>query len=190
MKRFTKTIMVSNVPTTKKISAGKFKIGNNDPYGTQNERPAVEVEVDEFEIGETPITFDQYDEFCEATDREKPSDEGWGRGNRPVININWHDAQAYCAWLSQVTGDEYRLPTEVEWEYACRAGTTTRFFFGDNKEDLTDYAVFDTEKTEPVGTKDPNAWGLYDMLGNVWEWTSSPYTPDYTHLENSSDEQG
>jgi formylglycine-generating enzyme required for sulfatase activity len=113
--------------------------------------------------------------------RAKPSDEGWGRGNRPVVNVSWHDAQAYCAWLSEQTGRAYRLPSEAEWEYACRAGTTMPFHFGSRI--TTDQANFDGNSTYndspkgefrakimPVGSFPPNAFGLYDMHGNVWEW--------------------
>lgn len=131
-----------------------------------------------FAIGQYPVTFAEYDAFCEATGREQPNDHGWGRGRRPVINISWEDAMAYAAWLSTQTGAPYRLPAEAEWEYACRAGTPTRYCFGNDARGLGDYAWFAGNaggQTHPVGEKRPNPWGLYDRHGNVWEWTGSMY---------------
>ncbi|KOR28189.1 hypothetical protein TI04_11600, partial [Achromatium sp. WMS2] len=110
-------------------------------------------------------------------------DRGWGRGNRPVINVTWDDAVAYTKWLSQQTGKDYRLPTEAQWEYAARAGSTSRYFFGDDANRLGDYAWYDgnsNSKTHPVGQKQPNAWGLYDVHGNVWEWTQDRWHGDYS----------
>ena len=101
-----------------------------------------------------------------------PEDQGWGRGRRPVINVSWDDAQAYLAWLSRKTGQSYRLLSEAEWEYCCRAGTATPNYAG-SEGDLADIAWFNDNserRTQPVGQKRCNAWGLYDMLGNVWEW--------------------
>ena len=88
------------------------------------------VSVSAFAMGRYEVTFAEYDKFADATGRGKPDDRGWGRGNRPIINVNWHDATAYAAWLSTETGKEYRLPTEAEWEYAARAGTETKYWWG------------------------------------------------------------
>ena len=113
-----------------------------------------------------------------------------GPGNRPVINVSWEDARAYCAWLIEQTGRGYRLPTEAEWEYACRAGTATPFHFGPHI--TTDQANFDGDytyngspkgeyraQTWPVGSFPPNVFGLYDMHGNVWEWCQDTWRESY-----------
>jgi Zn-finger protein len=136
----------------------------------------------DFEIAKYPVTFEEYDLFCEDTGKEKPDDEGWGRGNRPVINVSWHNAKVYCEWLSEKTGENYRLPTEAEWEYSCRAGTTTKWSFGDDESELEKYAWYNKNsdgKTHEVGQKPPNPWGLYDMHGNVWEWCEDDYVDSY-----------
>jgi len=148
---------------------GVFRMGQDDsPYG--DEKPAHEVAVSTFSIGQYPVTFEEYDKFCDATERKKPSDSGWGRETRPVINISWEDAVAYCKWLSEQTGEHYRLLTEAEWEYACRATSNTRYCYGDDEQRLGEYAWYSSNaggKTHPVGEKLPNAWQLYDMHGNV-----------------------
>jgi formylglycine-generating enzyme required for sulfatase activity len=126
------------------------------------------------------VTFTEYDHFCDAMKREKPGDVGWGRGKRPVINVSWRDATLYCDWLAKETGQPYRLPSEAEWEYACRAGTTTRYAFGDaiTPKDAN-YSESKLGKTTEVGSYPPNAWGLYDMHGNVWEWVEDVWHESY-----------
>ncbi|OAD21851.1 Sulphatase-modifying factor domain protein [Candidatus Thiomargarita nelsonii] len=126
------------------------------------------------------VTFAEYDKFAKATGREKPYDRGWGRGNRPVINVSWHDATAYAEWLSQQTGQKYRLPTEAEWEYAARAGTETKYWWGndlgENKANCSNGSCKDRfEYTAPVGSFAANPFGIYDTAGNVWEWVCSEY---------------
>ncbi|MBM4031026.1 MAG: formylglycine-generating enzyme family protein [Planctomycetes bacterium] len=116
----------------------------------------------------------------------------WGHGRRPIIQMTWFDAMTYCRWLWQKTRRKHRLPTEAEWEHACRAGTTTRYFFGDDPAKLDDYAWFEEnsagdtgeQMTHPVGEKKPNPWGLHDMLGNVAEWVLDFYSPT-AYAENA-----
>lgn len=137
-----------------------------------------------FYLDKYPVTFDQYDKFCEATGREKPSDHGWGRGNLPVI-VTWDDANAYAKWAGR------RLPTEAEYEYAERGGATTDFFWGNDDTQAVNYAWYSDDgnpHTHPVGQKQPNPYGLYDIVGNVWEWCSDWYA--YYANSPSIDPQG
>ncbi len=163
------------------LPGGRFVMGDQSGAGPENARPAHEVELDSFGIGRYPVTFAEFDEFCMATGRARPKDEGWGRARRPVVNVSWQDASDYCEWLSRQTGRNYRLPTEAEWEYACRAGCGAAYCFGDDPGQLDRYAWHSAnagQRTQPVGGKHPNAWGLHDMHGNVWEWCADWYAKD------------
>jgi formylglycine-generating enzyme required for sulfatase activity len=149
-----------------KIPAGKFQMGDS-AQGVHT------VTLDSFYMSKTLVTFHQYDLFCEETGREKPGDEGWGRGDRPVIYVSWNDANDFCKWLSAKIGEYVHLPTEAQWEYACRAGTT-----GDRYGKLDEIAWYKDNsdgKTHPVAQKKPNAFGFYDMLGNAGEWCNDFY---------------
>ena len=167
------------------LPPGRFLMGSPDGDETANpaERPRHEVRIARpFAIGRFPVTFADYDRFCAVAGRNKPGDQGWGRDRYPVINCSWEDAIAYCLWLSGQTGRTYRLPSEAEWEYACRAGTATRWSCGDDEKALADHAWFDGNsggRIHPVGEKAANPWGLHDMHGNVWEWVQDHWHDNY-----------
>lgn len=179
------------------IPEGTFTMGSNASTKA-SEKPAKTVKVSAFWMGAFEITHDQFDVFfkdentsqgskVDAVTRPTPQyiDLSWdmGRdGGFPVNSMSVDAAMMFCRWLYQHTGIFYRLPTEAEWEYACRAGSKTNYFFGNDPAQLAQYAWFKTnskEKYQKVGTKKPNAWGLYDMLGNVSEWTMDQYAADY-----------
>jgi formylglycine-generating enzyme required for sulfatase activity len=154
------------------VPAGSFTMGSNS-HGSEMPAHAVTINTP-FAVGRFPVTFAEWDA---AALPHRPSDRAWGRDRRPVINVSWEDAKAYVSWLSQKTGKAYRLLSEAEWEYCCRAGTTTTFATGDTITQLQ--AQFSAKETTEVGKFPPNAWGLYDMHGNVWEWCEDNWHADY-----------
>ncbi|WP_417553145.1 SUMF1/EgtB/PvdO family nonheme iron enzyme [Marinomonas fungiae] len=172
-------------PKVEKIAPAKFKMGDINNSGDANESPVHEVDIPTgFYFSKNEVTFTQYDRFAKATGRIAPPDNGWGRENRPVINVSWYDAKAYTAWLSEQTGAEYRLPTEIEWEYSARAGSTTAYWYGN--EVKPGYSVCDScgsqwdgVSTAPVGSQASNPLGIFDMHGNVAEWVEDCYHDNY-----------
>lgn len=181
------------MPEMIQITGGTFTMGDMAEEGDSNELPLHQVSVADYAIASHEVTFDLYDLFAISTGRDLPGDEGWGRGTHPVTNVSWEDAQALAAWLSEQTGRVFRLPSEAEWEYAARAGTDSPFANGATiTREYANYGPTDCcakgpgqsgrdkwDYTSPVGSFEPNQWGLYDTVGNVWEWTQDCWNPTY-----------
>ena len=191
------------------IPGGTFVMGSppNEPNRDEDEGPQHRVKIRPFWMGKCEVTWDEFDLFAFSLDllEAEPSNEsnndtdkadavtrptppytdmtfGYGHDGYPALCMTHHAAMEYCYWLSKKTGKTYRLPTEAEWEYACRAGTTTAYFFGDSPEHLDDYAwYFDNSDAtpHPVGKKKPNPWGLYDICGNVSEYCIDHYDKNF-----------
>jgi formylglycine-generating enzyme required for sulfatase activity len=194
------------------VEAGSFEMGSID--GLPDEQPVHTVHITRpFYIAKYTVTFDEYDKFYYdnlGTGIRKPDDEGLGRGNRPV-EVTWCNAVAYCNWLSKKEGltpcysgkgklvkcdfsaDGYRLPTEAEWEYAARGGSKSLDYIyagSDNPDDVAWYADNSGGQIHPVGQKQPNELGLYDMSGNIWEWCCDWYAEDYYASSPANDPEG
>jgi len=167
------------------VPAGRFLMGSPDDEVNRydDEGPQHEVAIEtRFALARFALTFDEYDAFCAATERDMPGDEDWGRDRHPVINVSWEDAKDWCAWMAERARAAYRLPSEAEWEYACRAGTTTRYWMGD------DIAPEDANldgsghaRTVPVDHPEyrRNPFDLWQMHGNVWEWCEDDFEDNY-----------
>ncbi|MFT6917178.1 MAG: sulfatase activating formylglycine-generating enzyme [Motiliproteus sp.] len=172
-------------PNMISIPAGSFDMGDLDRNGDDNELPVHRVTFEHrFALSQHEVSFAEYDLFARSTGRPLPADEGWGRGERPAINISWNDANAYTDWIRQQTGQPYRLPSEAEWEYAARGGNQTLYWWGNevgsNNAACDDCgSAFDGIKTAPGGSFSANPFGLHDMNGNVYEWVSDCYNPTY-----------
>ena len=164
------------------IPAGRFRMGDLSGAGADDEKPVHEVAIARpFALSKYEITFADYDKF---TYPNKVDDKGWGRGRRPVIGVYWDDANEYAAWLSAQTGKRYRLATEAEWEYAARAGSSTKYSWGNdigsNRANCdNEYCGDRWDYTAPAGSFSANAWGLHDMHGNVWEWVQDCWNDSY-----------
>ncbi|MER2267663.1 formylglycine-generating enzyme family protein [Methylobacterium oxalidis] len=167
------------------VPAGKFMMGSPLTERLRNaaEGPLHEVTVEALAVSKFEITFDDWDACVTAAVCRHVVDS-WGRGNMPVINVNWRDAKRYAAWLKLRTGKEYRLLSEAEWEYAARAGTSTYYSWGDVPATGEANCVecgssWDGKQTAPAGSFKPNLFGLHDMLGNVWEWVEDSWHDTY-----------
>lgn len=173
------------------VEGGQFMMGDSFGDGNKSELPVHQVTLDGFAVGMHEVTFDQYDKFCDATGIEKPSDEEWGRGNRPVINVSWHDANAFAEWLSKQNKQKFNLPSEAQWEYFARAGTTGRYWMGNKigkNAAQCDNCInkFEPKQTVPVGSFRPNPWGIYDTAGNVNEWCQDNRHKNYQGAPDDS----
>ncbi|GJE32590.1 Hercynine oxygenase [Methylobacterium oxalidis] len=167
------------------ISGGKFMMGSaeDEPFRSATEGPAHEVTIATFAVSRFEVTFDEWD-ACVAAAACRRAADGWGRGTMPVVNVTWRDAKQYATWLSRTTGKNYRLLTEAEWEYAARAGGKTPYSWGDdptgaNANCAECGSVWDSTQTAVVGSFKPNAFGLHDMHGNVWEWVEDCWHDNY-----------
>ena len=187
---------ITPLPTWVEIPAGEFKMGSDK--GGSNEKPVHTVKITAFSMSQHETTFEQYDYFVwkmrqanikqvidgKEMEYRYPFDESWGRGKQPVINVSWNDAQAYTNWVSKEISQTCRLPSEAEWEYAARAGTETAYPWGDdvgkNNANCNGCgSEWDAKQTAPVGSFNPNSFGLNDMHGNVWEWVQDLYHDRY-----------
>jgi len=165
------------------IPGGVFQMGSpeTEEGRCKREGPVHEVKVPSFYLGRYPVTNEEYGRFLVANKGMKEP-EYWGdrrfnQSRQPVVGVSWKDAQRYALWAG------LRLPSEAEWEYACRAGTSTRYYSGDSEADLDRVGWYDKNsgnQLHPVGEKEPNAFGLYDMHGNVWEWVEDDWHGSYT----------
>lgn len=164
------------------ISSGEFQMGSNKgtAYGKGDAMPVHTVYLGSYYVSKYEVTFDQYDKFCEETGKTKPNSHTWGRGNMPVMNVNWNDAKAFCDWLSNKTGKNIHLPTEAQWEYAARGAYQRDYPWGNSKP-TNDLCVFLSHGPKEVDVcplgKSP--FGIYNMAGNVAEWCSDFYEGTY-----------
>ncbi|WP_420265237.1 formylglycine-generating enzyme family protein [Candidatus Magnetominusculus dajiuhuensis] len=188
------------------VKGGCFQMGDSVGDGDPNERPVHEVCVNDFSMGKYEVTNDQFKKFRPG--HKSGTFEGISLDDpkQPVVNVSWEDAVEYAKWLSSKTGHAYRLPTEAEWEYAARAGSTAAYFWGNDPNEACKYAnVADATAQKkypkwrafncddgnlvaaPVGSFKPNAFGLYDMLGNAWEWVEDVYSAEaYSKLPKNN----
>jgi len=176
----------SDCPEMVSIPAGSFMMGSspaNDYDFSDDEGPQRRVTVPAFATGKYEVTWAEWDRCVAAGSCASLPSDGYGGGSRPVTNVSWNEAAAYTKWLSNKTGQTYRLLSEAEWEYGARAGNTLRWSFGDTEGSLGSYAWFSSNAasaTHTVGTKTANAFGLFDMHGNVWEWVQDCHAENYS----------
>jgi formylglycine-generating enzyme required for sulfatase activity len=220
MKLYTNTIPGTRVTYVMvPIPGGEFIMGSpeSEPDRNVDEGPQHKVKISPFWMGQFEVTWNEYELFMYPDEEKRtratvPTDAagdkladavthpskpyvemsfGMGKEGFPAISMTQHAANKYCQWLSAKTGQFYRLPTEAEWEYACRAGTTNAYFFGDDASKLAEYAWYEQNsdfKYQKVGKKKPSPWGLYDIYGNVVEWVLDQYDPEYYKQEVASGE--
>lgn len=186
------------LPTMVDIAGNSYSMGcyPSDSNCLSNEQPLHHVSVAAFQFGETEVSFEEFDLFSNDTGAVHPNDFGYGRGQKPVIGVNWHDANRYITWLNEKTSSNYRLPTEAEFEYVLRANSTTVYPWGNTinhsvanygAETCCEGATQDQDNwfyTAPVGSMAANNFGVHDASGNVWEWTADNWHDNYTSAPN------
>ena len=164
------------------IPSGTFFMGSPEGHGKDDERPQHEVKIAPFYLGCYPVTNAEYERFLqENLDVEQPgwwADRRFNQKRQPVVGVSWSEAKRFCEWAGG------RLPSEAEWEYACRAGTTTDYWWGDdpglNRANFVDSGChWSGKQTSPVGSFEPNPFGVYDTVGNVWEWVQDSWHNNY-----------
>jgi formylglycine-generating enzyme required for sulfatase activity len=172
------------------VPAGEFMMGSEE---TADEKPVHKVTIAKpFAVGRFEATFAEWDTcVSDGGCNYRPDDRGWGRDNRPVINVSWDEiTKEYVPWLARKTGKTYRFPTEAEWEYAARAGSTAKYTWGNelgsNRANCDRCGSrWDRRQTAPVGSFEPNAFGLFDMHGNVWEWVADCRKDSYANASSN-----
>jgi formylglycine-generating enzyme required for sulfatase activity len=173
------------------IPPGEFLRGSEQCLDREKPVRAVRI-TQSFQLGKYPVTNAQYERYLKAVGKKVRKPEYWdnrrfNQPEQPVVGVSWQEAAAYCAWAGG------RLPTEAEWEYACRAGSTKEYSFGNDEQLLDEYAWYGSNSgnhTQPVGAKKPNAWGLHDMHGNVWEWCQDWFDERYYASSPAADPMG
>lgn len=189
--QYTQDLIALATPKMVDIPSGEFLMGDLNSQGQKDELPALMRQVSAFKMSETEITFEQYDAYLIYNVLDLNDDSGWGRSKRPVVDVNYSDAANFASWLSEVTKRRFALPSEVQWEYAARATTTSPFAFGN---DLTQKARCEGcdawSQTQSLEVKQfqANQFGLYDMHGNVWEWVGDCYTSSYNPSDTAPSE--
>jgi formylglycine-generating enzyme required for sulfatase activity len=180
-----------------RIPGGVFLMGSQSRLRADtDEKPIHTVRIKPFRLSRYEVTYEQYDLFARATRRQLPQDGGYGRGKNPVGNVSWEDAKAFVEWLRQTTGLAFRLPSESEWEYVARSGSKDDFPWGDTFDADLANGPDSSGKDQwsgpsPVGSFRANAFGVHDMIGNVWEWVQDCYRGDYVGapVDGSADDR-
>jgi len=175
-----------------RIPAGEFIMGDNFNEGDDNERPVHPVYLDEYYISKYEIAYEQFDKYCRERHVPQPSDEGWGRGSRPVVMVTWDLASTFCTWLSQKTGKDIHLPTEAQWEKAARGTDQRRYPWGNTEPNCSFANYCCKDRTDPVGSYPGGVspYGVHDMAGNVTEWCSDCYESGFYHFSPYRNPQG
>jgi formylglycine-generating enzyme required for sulfatase activity len=177
----------SDCPELVVVPSGEYDMGST---AKPAEQPVHHVSIRKnFAVGRRDVTFVEWDRcVAQSGCKFSPPDQGWGRGDRPVTDVSWDDAQEFVAWLSKTTGKSYRLPTEAEWEYAARGGSTTPYWWGKDvgtaRAQCAECGGAENGRTEPSGSFLPNAFGLYDTAGNAAEWVQDCWNPSYRGAPN------